>query len=121
MNERFASGPLTLVGHLAGASTTVAGRAPRAGVVLVHGYPSGPAGTAGAVLCVAVGGLWLAGVARARRDVQDAEEAVRALDDDQRRLLGLRQMAGNAAGVAHGGSDEDDSEDEDYAFGIAAR
>lgn len=49
MNERFASGPLTLVGHLAGASATVAGRAPRAGVVLVHGYPSGPAGTAGAV------------------------------------------------------------------------
>ena len=88
-------------------------------LVIHHGETM--AGTAGAVLCVAVGGLWLAGVARARRDVQDAEEAVRALDDDQRRLLGLRQMAGNAAGVAHGGSDEDDSEDEDYAFGIAAR
>lgn len=46
MDERFASGPYTLVGHLAGASATGAARA---GVVLVHGYPSGPSGTAGAV------------------------------------------------------------------------
>lgn len=46
MNERFPSGPLTLVGHLAGASET---GPPRPAVLLVHGYPSGPAGTAGAV------------------------------------------------------------------------
>jgi putative redox protein len=46
MNERFSSGPLTLVGHLAGAVDT---GPPRPAVVLIHGYPSGPAGTAGAV------------------------------------------------------------------------
>ena len=46
MNERFTSGSLTLVGHLAGATET--GPA-RPAVVLLHGYPSGPAGTAGAV------------------------------------------------------------------------
>ena len=46
MNERFASGSLTLVGHIAGAGAT---GPPRAGVVIIHGYPSGPAGTAGAV------------------------------------------------------------------------
>ncbi len=46
MNERFASGSLALVGHLAGVTS---GGPPRPGVVLVHGYPSGPAGTAGAV------------------------------------------------------------------------
>lgn len=46
MNDRFASGPLMLVGHMVGATST----GPlRPGVVLVHGYPSGPAGTAGAV------------------------------------------------------------------------
>lgn len=46
MNDRFASGSLTLVGHLVGATST----GPlRPGVVIVHGYPSGPAGTAGAV------------------------------------------------------------------------
>lgn len=46
MNEKFSSGPLTLVGHLAGKAGT---GSPRPGVVLLHGYPSGPAGTAGAV------------------------------------------------------------------------
>lgn len=46
MNEKFSSGPLTLVGHLAGKVET---GPPRPGVVLLHGYPSGPAGTAGAV------------------------------------------------------------------------
>ncbi len=46
MESRFRSGPLQLVGHLAGASAT--GPA-RPAVVLLHGYPSGPAGTAGAV------------------------------------------------------------------------
>lgn len=46
MNEKFSSGPLTLVGHLAG--KTEAGPV-RPAVVLLHGYPSGPAGTAGAV------------------------------------------------------------------------
>lgn len=46
MQERFASGPLTLVGHLSGAAR---GTALRPAVVIVHGYPSGPAGTAGAV------------------------------------------------------------------------
>lgn len=50
MNQRFASGSLTLVGHLAGAPSSASGApSPRAGVVLVHGYPSGPAGTAGAI------------------------------------------------------------------------
>lgn len=48
MNQRFPSGRLTLVGHLAGAPSP-ATRVKRAAVVLVHGYPSGPAGTAGAV------------------------------------------------------------------------
>ena len=43
---QFPSGPLTLVGHLAGAT---ASGPPRPGVVILHGYPSGPAGTAGAV------------------------------------------------------------------------
>ncbi len=46
MNEQFSSGSLTLVGHLAGVADT---GPPRAGVVLIHGYPSGPAGMAGAV------------------------------------------------------------------------
>jgi len=46
VKERFSSGSLTLVGHLSG--TTRSGP-PKPGVVLVHGYPSGPAGTAGAV------------------------------------------------------------------------
>ena len=46
MNDRFASGPLTLVGHMAGVVDT---GPVRPAVVLVHGYPSGPAGTAGAV------------------------------------------------------------------------
>ena len=46
MKERFTSGSLTLAGHLAGAATS---GPPRPAVVLVHGYPSGPAGTAGAV------------------------------------------------------------------------
>ncbi len=45
MDEHFASGPLDLVGHLAGVTTS---GPPRPAVVLVHGYPSGPAGTAGA-------------------------------------------------------------------------
>lgn len=46
MEERFGSGSLELVGHLAGAVDT----GPlRPAVVLIHGYPSGPAGTAGAV------------------------------------------------------------------------
>lgn len=46
MRERFASGSLTLAGHLAG----VADSGPvRPAVVLIHGYPSGPAGTAGAI------------------------------------------------------------------------
>lgn len=52
MNQRFSSGPLTLVGHLAGApslSTSTVPRPDRPGVVFVHGYPSGPAGTAGAI------------------------------------------------------------------------
>ncbi|WP_436795180.1 alpha/beta hydrolase [Actinospongicola halichondriae] len=50
MNERFTSGSLTLVGHLAGAPAEGMPRGPRrAAVVLVHGYPSGPSGTAGAV------------------------------------------------------------------------
>src|SRR5690606_18852547 len=44
--HRFPSGTLTLAGHIAGVSTT--GRTKPA-VILVHGYPSGPAGTAGAV------------------------------------------------------------------------
>ena len=45
MNDRFASGPLTLVGHLAGATST----GPiRPAVVIVHGFPSGPAGMVGA-------------------------------------------------------------------------
>ncbi|MDZ7675752.1 MAG: hypothetical protein U5K30_11885 [Acidimicrobiales bacterium] len=48
MNERFPSGSLTLVGHLAGVPSTATAPA-RPAVVLVHGYPSGPAGTAGAV------------------------------------------------------------------------
>lgn len=46
MNERFSSGGLTLVGHLAGVVDT---GPPRPAVVLVHGYPSGPSGTAGAI------------------------------------------------------------------------
>lgn len=46
MNERFASGDLRLIGHLAG--STESGPL-RPAVVLLHGYPSGPAGTAGAV------------------------------------------------------------------------
>lgn len=46
MDVRFTSGSLTLAGHLAGVAAT---GPPRAAVVLVHGYPSGPAGTAGAV------------------------------------------------------------------------
>ena len=46
MNERFPSGSITLVGHLVGANET---GPPRPAVVLLHGYPSGPAGTAGAV------------------------------------------------------------------------
>lgn len=46
MNDRFASGSLRLVGHLAGVTAT----GPlRPAVVLVHGYPSGPAGMAGAI------------------------------------------------------------------------
>lgn len=45
-DDRFASGPLQLVGHLAGATSS---GPPRPAVVLIHGYPSGPAGTAGAV------------------------------------------------------------------------
>lgn len=45
MNDRFTSGSLTLVGHLAGATST----GPiRSAVVIVHGFPSGPAGMAGA-------------------------------------------------------------------------
>ena len=46
MQERFSSGSLTLVGHLAGVTRT---GPPRPAVIIVHGYPSGPAGTAGAV------------------------------------------------------------------------
>ncbi len=46
MNDRFSSGSLQLVGHLAGVTAT---GPVRPAVVLVHGYPSGPAGTAGAV------------------------------------------------------------------------
>ena len=46
MNDRFSSGSLTLVGHLAGATSS---GPPRPAVLLIHGYPSGPAGTAGAV------------------------------------------------------------------------
>jgi uncharacterized protein len=46
VNERFASGPLTLSGHLAGRTDS---GPKRPAVVLLHGYPSGPAGTAGAV------------------------------------------------------------------------
>ncbi len=46
MQEHFASGSLQLVGHLAGVTR---GSGIRPGVVIVHGYPSGPAGTAGAV------------------------------------------------------------------------
>jgi esterase/lipase len=46
VKERFESGTLTLAGHLAGATGS---GTPRPAVVLVHGYPSGPAGTAGAV------------------------------------------------------------------------
>lgn len=45
-HERFRSGSLRLVGHLAGHSRT---GPVKPGVVIVHGYPSGPAGTAGAV------------------------------------------------------------------------
>lgn len=46
MQERFTSGSLSLVGHLAGVTR---GTVPRPAVVILHGYPSGPAGTAGAV------------------------------------------------------------------------
>ena len=46
MDERFPSSSLSLAGHLAGRTGT---GPPRPAVVLVHGYPSGPAGTAGAV------------------------------------------------------------------------
>lgn len=46
MQERFTSGSLTLVGHRAGPDGT---GAPRPVVVVLHGYPSGPSGTAGAV------------------------------------------------------------------------
>lgn len=46
MEHRFESGKLTLAGHLAGVSTT--GRT-KPVVILLHGYPSGPGGTAGAV------------------------------------------------------------------------
>lgn len=46
MQERFSSGSLTLVGHLAGVTRS---GPPKPAVVIVHGYPSGPAGTAGAV------------------------------------------------------------------------
>ncbi len=50
MNQRFTSGALTLAGHLAGLpSPTSPSRGQRPAVVLVHGYPSGPSGTAGAV------------------------------------------------------------------------
>jgi uncharacterized protein len=50
VNERFTSGRLTLVGHLAGSPPPPgSSRTQRVGVVLVHGYPSGPAGMAGAV------------------------------------------------------------------------
>ena len=42
--HQFRSGDLVLRGHLSGGGTPG-----RPGVVLVHGYPSGPAGTAGAV------------------------------------------------------------------------
>lgn len=49
MDERFRSGSLTLVGHLSGARPNGGGAANRPAVVLIHGYPSGPAGTAGAV------------------------------------------------------------------------
>jgi len=46
VQERFTSGSLNLVGHLAGVTAT----GPlRPAVVIVHGYPSGPSGTAGAV------------------------------------------------------------------------
>jgi putative redox protein len=44
--QRFQSGSLRLTGHLVG--VTRAGP-PKPAVVIVHGYPSGPAGTAGAV------------------------------------------------------------------------
>jgi pimeloyl-ACP methyl ester carboxylesterase len=50
LNDRFTSGSLTLVGHLAGVSAT---GPVRPAVVLLHGYPSGPAGTAGAVSAMA--------------------------------------------------------------------
>ena len=43
---RFTSGSLRLVGHLVGVAAT---GPVRPAVVLIHGYPSGPAGTAGAV------------------------------------------------------------------------
>ncbi len=46
MNHDFQSGSLTLAGHLAGVTET---GPVRPAVVLVHGYPSGPSGTAGAV------------------------------------------------------------------------
>jgi uncharacterized protein len=46
VHERFSSGALKLVGHMCGVTRT--GPAKPA-VVIVHGYPSGPAGTAGAV------------------------------------------------------------------------
>ncbi len=47
MDERFPSGGLTLAGHLAGTDRGTG--QPKPAVVLVHGYPSGPAGTAGAM------------------------------------------------------------------------
>ena len=46
MQERFSSGSLNLVGHLSGVTRS---GPPKPAVVIVHGYPSGPAGTAGAV------------------------------------------------------------------------
>lgn len=46
MNHHFVSGTFKLRGHLAGANGN---GTPRPAVVLIHGYPSGPAGTAGAV------------------------------------------------------------------------
>lgn len=46
MKDRFSSGTLTLSGHLAGSTST--GPA-RPAVVLIHGYPSGPAGRVGAL------------------------------------------------------------------------
>jgi pimeloyl-ACP methyl ester carboxylesterase len=45
VNDRFSSGSLTLAGHFAGVTST---GPVRPAVVIVHGYPSGPAGMVGA-------------------------------------------------------------------------